>query len=556
MYKLIRDLEDLDTVQIDSHRVVFCDTETTLDEGRSSGGLYGKVRLIQLFQRGWNEAVIIDCDFIPLQDVLNLIQPHTLVFHNASYDLNTINLYTSETWLPRHVVDTIYLARIAYHTKTRFGFYECLGHAGVSDELIEGIDKKKEQKSDWSGPLSREQLLYAAIDVLYLSRLYEELKQHTNSTVYKLDITNLEYAVRYSRRGLPIDQVEVNKLIKSFTSKLEPILEELPLNPRSYAKCAEWLGTSNSKDGTLIKLIAEGNGKARLIKDARHCYKSLEYLNRYNRPVIRGFFNPCASLSGRFSCTGGDSFDHANLQQIPVELLRVIKAPKGWRLVYKDYSGLELRMAVAYVGEPTMGRLMKSGADMHTETAKYIFDKDKVSSDERSVAKTFNFGLIYGGGVKTLQETIETKAGVKLTFKEVKELREKWFDMYSFFKEWHAMHKKQMEVYNYVDIETALGRKVRTYQLTDSLNAPIQGSSAEVTKVSLGLLKTKYPSANLVDTIHDANALLQKKEDAEMWGVRLSECMIQAWKYVIKNLADPDIPMPSGYDVDTVWNFK
>ena len=142
-----------------------------------------------------------------------------------------------------------------------------------------------------------------------------------------------------------------------------------------------------------------------------------------------------------------------------------------------------------------------------------------------------------------------------MPFQEVKSLILKWFDMYEFFEEWHNMHKEQLNVYGYVDIETALGRKVRTYKLTDSLNFPIQGSSVEVTKMSLGLLYSRYPKTHLINTIHDSNILIAHKDEAEKWGNRLSECMIDAWNYVIEDLADPEIPMPHGYDSGPVWIF-
>ena len=552
MFKLQRDSFE---VSIDPHLPLFCDTETTVDEGLSSGGLYGKIRLIQLFQDTWKHAIIVDCDFIPIDTILETIKPHHLIFHNASYDLHTINLYTKDMWFPRKVSDTLYLSRLKYYTKTTFGFYECLKYSGEEDELIKSIDKKEAQKSDWSGPLSLKQKTYAAADVIYLSRLYSHVKEFDESTIYKLDITSLKLAVEYSRNGMPVNRTTVQSLRKKYLIQLEDTLEKLPINPRSSTQSKTYLGTTSSDSDTLIKLIQEGNEKAQLVQTGRHCYKSLEYLRSYDRPVVKGFFNPCAALSGRFSCTGGDRYDHANLQQMPEKLHSVIEAPEGYLLVYKDYSGLELRMAVAYTGEPVMAHLMKEGLDLHTETAKFLFSKDNVSSEERTVAKTFNFCLIYGGGVGTAQNTLQVEANVYMSFQQVKELKDKWFSMYSYYDEWHTMHKNQMNVYGYVDVETALGRKVRAYKLTDSLNIPIQGSSVEVTKMSLAILKNKYPDAYAINTIHDANILLAKKDEAEMWGTRLNECMIEGWKYVIEDLADPNIPMPDGFETGKVWIF-
>jgi len=555
MYELIRDIEDFEKIVIDLSKPVFCDTETCIEEGKSDGGLYGRVRLFQVFQSGWGKAVIIDCFFIPLQKVLSLIVDSHCVFHGGNYDLHTINLYTEEVWLPKKMDDTLYLSRLAFGEKAKFSFYDCLKYAGMSDDLIEGIDKKEAQKSNWSGALSQEQKTYAAVDVFYLERLYNVVKNKSSEMVYSLDIVNLRHAIKFCRNGMPVNRDTVKKLKKEYLNKLESVLDELPINPRSSKQSCEYLGTSSSAAEVLEELVQDGDEKAQQISNARHYAKSLEYLNAYDRDVIKGFINPCAALSGRFSCSGGNRFGFVNLQQIPNGLHKVVEAPPGYTLVYKDYSGLELRMAVAYTGEEVMGKMMKSGQDMHAETAKFIFEKEEITQDERTIAKTFNFGLIYGAGVRTVKQTLKLRAGVDLPFQKVKELMQKWFDMYDGFSQWHEHNKKQYDIYGYVDVETALGRKVRTYRLTDSLNLPIQGSSVEVTKVSLGMLFRHFPDAHLVNTIHDSNILMIREEDAEKWGKRLSSCMVDAWKFVTKDMVDPDIPMPHGFETGKIWDF-
>jgi len=556
MYRLLRTSDSLSEIEINPHLPVFCDTETMEDEGYSSGGLYGKIRLFQLYQEDWDMAIIIDCMYVPLENVLDLVHPHRLVFHNAAFDVHTINRKTKNVWIPDGgIEDTLYLSRLAYWTKTKFGFYDCLEYARLNDDTINNIDKKEEQKSDWSGPLSNRQLIYAACDVIYLCPLFNLLQEFTQDIVYRVDIDSLYLAVEYTRTGMPVNQETVKTLQLKYMSELENVLELLPINPRSYTKAAKYLGTKDTKSETLIEEIRSGNERAQFIKTARHCYKSLEYLNSYDRPVIRGFFQPCTSLSGRFSCTGGNVYEYANLQQMPEELHSVVEAPEGYHIIYKDYSGLELRMAAAFTGEPTMCHLMKTGADMHLETAKYLFSKDDISDEERTVAKTFNFSAIYGGGVHTIRNVLWYDAGVNMPFNEVKELRNKWFDMYKGFSSWHKIFKRQMNIYGYIDVDTALGRQVRAYKLTDALNIPIQGSSAEVTKMSLLILKRKYPDANIINTIHDSNILLHPANEAEFWGNALSESMVESWKYVIEDLADPDIPMPGGFEHGPIWTF-
>lgn len=186
----------------------------------------------------------------------------------------------------------------------------------------------------------------------------------------------------------------------------------------------------------------------------------------------------------------------------------------------------------------------------------------------KEIASFIEDNVIYGAGVKTVQLELKLRAGLILGFQEVKALISKWFELYEGFAVWHGMHKHQYNVYGYVDIETALGRRIRTYSIPDSLNFPIQGSSVEVTKVSLGLLHSRYPEITkvknilqddyevaVINTIHDANILLAREEEADKWGNRLSECMVDAWTYVTSEMADPNIPMPHGYDVGPVWTF-
>ena len=79
MYNLIRDPHDMyRSFNFDSEQPVFIDTETKPWEGRTKpdGGLYGEIRLVQFFQKHWKNVEIVDCDFVPLELVLELIKPH------------------------------------------------------------------------------------------------------------------------------------------------------------------------------------------------------------------------------------------------------------------------------------------------------------------------------------------------------------------------------------------------------------------------------------------------------------------------------------------------
>ena len=569
MYKLIRNYNDFEECnELLGRSIVgsdlFLDTETTWSPGNTDnsksngGGLYGDVRLIQLYQEGWDEALLIDCYFIHLEDVLDMIEGFNQVWHNASYDLHTINLVTDKPYIPEKFDDTLYLSRLSLWKKgSSFSFYNCLKYCGLADEIVLGMDKKENQKSDWSGALTSTQLTYAACDVLYLAKLWPFVKDAKTTEAYNLDITNLKFAIEYSRRGIPIDQSRVNKMMLETINRQEELMTLLPVNPNSPKQVTEYLGIPKSDKEALVEAKLRGDERAGWITEARSLSKTAMFLRKYNRPIIKGFYNPCGTITGRSSCTGGHRYDHENLQQTPRHLLHCYKAPDGYTFIYKDYAGVELRMAVAWIGCPVMNKLIRDGIDIHSYTASSLYNKpmEDLTKYERMIGKICNFLLIYGGSVKVLQVTIMAWGEMLMDFAEVKEIYNKWFELYPYFKSWHELTARMLKVYGYQDVYTALGRQVRATKLNDAVNIPIQGSCSEVSKVAMAMLKKKYPDENLVSMIHDSITLLCKVSEQQLWIDRLNECMIDAWYYVIKDTAIPDLPMPPEAEAGIYWEF-
>jgi len=557
MHKLIRTLNDFNNC-INYNEPLFSDTETYEDIGKTDGGLYGKVRLIQIYQKGWKEAYMFDCMFVDFFEVLEIIKPGWLVFHNGSFDLHTINCNTDELWFPAKADDTMYASKFAYPDQTKFDFYSCLDHAGVSDKHIESIDKKAQQKSDWSQALMPDQLRYAAYDVLYLSLLWEKIKYVLPMEGYRLDIKNQQYSIEYDRVGMPVNIDTITQLQQLHIRKSEKYKRLCPVNVNSPKQCNAWLGTTSTNANTLGVMALKGNTDAENLIKARQHTKMLGFLKKYKAPFIRGFHNAAGARTGRMTCKGGNRYFCDNTQNPPHAMFSAFEAPPGKVMVYKDYSGLELRMAVTWCGEPTMYAMMMQGKDMHTETGCYLFDKtpETLPKELRTITKFYNFGTAYGAYPQTLRELLRSQARIDLSLKKVTELRTKWLTMYNYFDEWHKIHKRQMQIYGYLDIVTALGRPIRAYSLNDSLNFPIQGSSAEVTKVAVDNLYKRYKTPDIINVVHDSITLLKDEgNEAELWVERLNECMIDAWYYVIKDLAYPDLTMPAEAEIKKRWKY-
>ncbi len=430
----------------------------------------------------------------------------------------------------------------------------------MCDKLVPSFGGDSDARQPYGSPVVTRYALSscpAAYDVLYLSVLYDEVKEAQSDPVYILDMFNLKYAIEYGRRGLPVNQNYLRDKLKTSMTELENLLEILPVNPNSPKQVCELLGSTSSDKDTLVHLSLLGNKDADNIRKARMLSKTVMFLKKYDRPAIKGFFSSCGTVSGRMSCTGGNRYDASNLQQIPRRVLDVIQAPPGYVIVYKDYAGLELRMSVCWIAEPTMLKMIRDGVDLHTYTGCILYHvtPETITKTQRMIGKICNFLLIYGGGVGQLQATIRAWGGLLEDMKTCSNIRKAWFKEYSYFEEWHKMHKNLLNVYGYIDINTALGRPVRTFTLPDSLNVPIQGSSSEVTKTSLYYLKSRYPDENLINTIHDSNAMLVREDQAELWKSRLNECMVDAWYTVIKELPVPDLPMPAEAEYSIKWDF-
>ncbi len=560
VYKLIRSEKKAIKLlrKLDNKRPVMCDTETCTDIGKTNGGLYGQVRLIQIYQKGMKYALLIDIFFVPLKKVLKQLKKHNLVFHNASYDLHTINCYTKKTWLPTKVDDTFYLSKIAYPRGIRFGFYDCLNYAGCVDDEIRDIDKKAQQKADWGGILTPLMLKYAAYDVLYLSMLFDDCKHKRKDSNYKLDVDNLKYAIGYDRRGLHIDQKLLRKLRGKTIKTLDETANKIPVNINSSKQCSEWLGTSSSDIYTLGTLALEGDERAEMLITARKAFKLLGFINKYNAPVIRGFHNANGTRTGRMSCTGGDRYFYENNQNPPKVIFPCIVPAKGEVFVYKDYSGLELRMAVAMVGERVMYDTMMAGKDVHTETGCVLFDATPETLDvqDRIITKFYNFGTVYGAHTTTLRSLLQAQGRLSLSYQAVDDLRKKWLNLYTAFRDWHNMTKRALQVYGYIDTVTCLQREARAYKYTDALNFAIQGSAAEVTKTAVHYLYERYKEPDIVNVVHDSICLSKPEKEAPLWVDRLNECMIDAWYDVIKVTPLPDLVMPAEAKIARSWDTE
>ena len=207
---------------------------------------------------------------------------------------------------------------------------------------------------------------------------------------------------------------------------------------------------------------------------------------------IHTSFNQVVAVTGRLSS------DNPNLQNIPIRTERgrqirtaFIPRDKDHILLSADYSQIELRIVASISGDKNMCEAFQLGKDIHTATAAKVFGvaESDVTKEMRYKSKSVNFGIIYGQGAFGLSENLNISRG------EAKELID------NYFKEYGAIKSYMDDTINFARengyVKTLLGRKrwlrditsanatVRSYAERNAINAPIQGSAADMIKVAM-----------------------------------------------------------------------
>lgn len=209
------------------------------------------------------------------------------------------------------------------------------------------------------------------------------------------------------------------------------------------------------------------------------------------------------------AATGRLSSNNPNLQNIPIRTERgrqvrkaFIPRSEDYLLLAADYSQIELRIIAALSEEDTMISAFKNGEDIHASTAAKVFkvELDKVTRQQRSNAKTVNFGIIYGVSAFGLSNQTD------LSRNEAKELIDTYYQTYPKLKAYISKQVHFAQDNGYV--ETILGRRrylkdinsrnqvVRGAAERNAVNAPIQGSAADIIKIAMIRIEEKLKEGN------------------------------------------------------------
>ena len=249
-------------------------------------------------------------------------------------------------------------------------------------------------------------------------------------------------------------------------------------------------------------------------------------------------YNQTITITGRLSSSS------PNLQNIPIKTedgkIRSAFVPRtGYSLLSADYSQIELRIMAHLSEDEAMIDSFKNGEDIHSSTARRVFNtNNNPSEDERRAAKAINFGLIYGISACGLARQL------KIDNIEAKNIIDTYFAKYKRVKEYMEELKEFANKNEFV--ETMHGRKVFLPNITHSnfqvrsaaertaINAPIQGTAADILKIAM-INIDKWLKVNKVDVfmimqVHDELVFEMRNSDIENYGKKICSLMSDAHK--------------------------
>ena len=462
-----------------------------------------------------------------------------------------------------------------------------LNHKTIAFKDIVGTGKKEINFSDVDLEKAKD---YAAEDADVTFRLYKKfyksLKEERMINIYEIFEKPMIKILAYMEiQGIKIDKKFLMVLSSKFEKKIEKIQKEVfkiskkEFNIGSPKQLGEILynelkiadlkktkkGSFATSASVLEDLAFKGHKFPQLILDWRQVSKlkntysdSLpEHINPETKRVHTSFLL-AATTTGRLASSD------PNLQNIPIksedgkDIRKAFIAEKDHVLISADYNQIEMRILADLADVKELKKAFKNDEDIHTLTASQIFNIDikKVNQDQRRKAKAINFGIIYGISQYGLAKQIN------VTNHEADEFLKSYFAKFPEIKIYMDQTIKFCRKSGYVN--NIFGRKshfinindknynVRNFQERAAINAPIQGSAAEIMRLAMIRLdeKLKDKKTKMLLQIHDELIFETHKDEAK----KISKIIIEEMSSVAKSDQHSfSIPLTVDLNIGESW---
>ncbi|MFN4163413.1 MAG: DNA polymerase I, partial [Ferrovibrio sp.] len=518
---------------------------------------------------------------IPLDDALAALKPLLAdpavlkIGQNIKYDMAVLHRYGLEIV---SYDDTMLISYVLDAGKHGHGMDELselhLGHKPISYDEVTGTGRSRISFSEVALDKARD---YAAEDADITLRLYHVLKPRLLAekqvTLYETVERGLPAVVAAMEcAGIRVDPAELNRLSADFAQRMETFEKKAhalageSFNIGSPKQLGEILfdrmslpGGKKGKTGAystgadvLEELAAQGHELPRVVLD----WRQLQKLKSTYTDALVASINPRTgrvhtSYSISSTNTGRFASNDPNLQNIPIrseegrKIRRAFVAEPGHVLISADYSQIELRILAHIADIGALKQAFRDGVDIHALTASQVFNTPVEGMDPmvRRAAKAINFGIIYG------MSAFGLAAQLGIPQREAQSYIEAYFKRYPGIRDYMDRTRKQVKEQGYVS--TLFGRRVhfpnintknpaeRAFLERASINAPIQGSAADIIKHAMVKLPAALAKAGL------KTRMLLQVHDELVFEAPESEVddAIRVAKDVMQSAATLDVPL-------------
>ncbi len=456
------------------------------------------------------------------------------IAHNLKYDAKVLQNYNID--VKGKIFDTM-IAHYLLNPDGRHGMdYLSEMYLDYKPVSIESLIGKKGKNQLTLREIDLEtQTAYAAEDADVTFQLYELfapqlVKENLEELFYNVEMPLMRVLAKIELTGVKLDNnwlaqesIDLENDLRVLESKIfelsgenfnmnspkqlgEILFDKMQLDPKAKKTKTGQYATS---EDVLQKLSSKHEIIASILE-----YRTLQklkstYVDALPSQIDKKDERVHTTFAQTVAATGRLASVNPNLQNIPIRTLRgqqirgAFVADEGKKIISADYSQIELRLIAEISGEQNMIAAFQNGEDIHVSTAAKLFDipLEEVTKTQRGQAKTVNFGIIYGQGAFALAE----QTGLSRT--EAKKMIDSYYESYPRLKEYMAEQVKKAQDLGY--IQTILGRKrhlkdinssnfvVKAHAERNAVNAPIQGSAADIIKLAMIKIDEELETQNL-----------------------------------------------------------
>ncbi|WP_295567832.1 DNA polymerase I [uncultured Holdemanella sp.] len=458
-----------------------------------------------------------------------------------------------------------------------------------SDAVIEALhitlpesfhDVSKKTKEEPAYSVTREKAIYHSLtQQLYEKRseIRSSLKEQNVISLYEdIEMPLARVLFSMEQEGISIQESFLDEYGSILNQKLDERAQQIYgyagmiFNINSPKQLANVLfdelnlSGGGKKRSTSADVLEKLRGKHPIIEDILEYRKiakvSSTYVDGLKKHIrsdekIHTCFNQTMTQTGRLSSSDPNLQNISIRDELGKEIRKAFVAQEGYHLLSADYSQIELRMLAHMADEDHMIKAFNEGLDIHTKTATLIFGctPEEVDEKKRRIAKTVNFGIVYG------QTEFGLSSQLNITRKEAGEFMKMYFDSYP------KIHQYMNQLIDFCKengyVETLFHRRREIPEINDknfmtrefgkraAMNAPIQGSAADLIKIAMlkmdKALKEAGVQSKMLLQIHDELIFLVPDEELEL--------MQKLVKNTMESAMELKVPLKASISVGKTW---